>query len=35
MSNSALMMMIVSILALWGGLLWAMIHLVKHPDPED
>lgn len=35
MSNSALMMMIVSILALWGGLLWSIIHLVKHPDPED
>jgi hypothetical protein len=34
MSNSAIFMMILSILLLWGGLLLSIIHLVKNPDEE-
>lgn len=35
MSSIALIMMIISIVVLWGGLALAMLHLAKHPDPED
>ena len=35
MSSIALIMMIISIVVLWGGLALSMIHLAKHPDPED
>ncbi|MEC8885919.1 MAG: methionine/alanine import family NSS transporter small subunit [Pseudomonadota bacterium] len=35
MSSIALIMMIISIVVLWGGLAMAMVHLSKHPDPED
>ncbi|WP_298891930.1 methionine/alanine import family NSS transporter small subunit [Acinetobacter sp.] len=35
MTTSALIMMIISIVVLWGGLAMAMVHLSKHPDPED
>jgi hypothetical protein len=36
MNTSALIMMIISIVLLWGGLVLAMIHLAKNPEePED
>ncbi len=36
MNTSALVMLILSVSVLWGGLILAMIHLVKNPDePED
>ncbi|RKG31955.1 methionine/alanine import family NSS transporter small subunit [Acinetobacter tianfuensis] len=35
MNSSALMMMIISMVLLWGGLVLATIHLVKHPDEEE
>ncbi len=34
MNSSAIFMMILSIVLLWGGLVLSMIHLVKHPDEE-
>lgn len=34
MNNSAIFMMILSIVLLWGGLLAAIIHLIRHPDQE-
>lgn len=34
MNNSAIFMMILSIVLLWGGLLAAIIHLIRHPDEE-
>lgn len=35
MNTSALIMMIIAIVLLWGGLILATIHLVKNPDEED
>lgn len=35
MNTSAIIMMIISILFLWGGLLLAILHLVKHPEEVD
>ncbi|EIM38151.1 MULTISPECIES: methionine/alanine import family NSS transporter small subunit [Acinetobacter] len=36
MNTSALIMMIFSIVLLWGGLVLSVIHLVKNPEePED
>ena len=35
MNTSALMMMIISIVLLWGGLILATIHLVKNPDEAE
>lgn len=35
MNGSALFMMIFSMLLLWGGLLWSIIHLVRHPEASD
>lgn len=35
MNTSALIMMIISTVLLWGGLILASIHLAKHPDEED
>ncbi|OOV79428.1 MULTISPECIES: methionine/alanine import family NSS transporter small subunit [unclassified Acinetobacter] len=35
MNTSALIMMIISMVLLWGGLILASIHLAKHPDEED
>ncbi|WP_084494872.1 methionine/alanine import family NSS transporter small subunit [Alkanindiges illinoisensis] len=32
MNSSAVFMMILSIVLLWGGLLAAIIHLTRHPD---
>ena len=34
MSTSAIVMMVVSLLILWGGLIAATVHLIKHPDDE-
>ncbi len=36
MNTSALIMMIISIVLLWGGLVLAVIHLAKNAEePED
>ena len=35
MNTSALVMLIFSVSVLWGGLILAMIHLVKNPDEEE
>ncbi|MDM1492890.1 methionine/alanine import family NSS transporter small subunit [Acinetobacter indicus] len=36
MNTEAIIMMMISTVLLWGGLILAMIHLSKHPDePED
>ncbi|MGG6831068.1 UNVERIFIED_CONTAM: methionine/alanine import family NSS transporter small subunit [Staphylococcus haemolyticus] len=36
MNTSALIMMIFSMVLLWGGLALAVMHLAKNPDePED
>ena len=34
MNTSALIMMLIAIVLLWGGLALAIIHLIKHPDEE-
>mgnify|MGYP003599791724 FL=1 len=35
MNTSAIVIMIISMLFLWGGLLLAILHLVKHPENLD
>ncbi len=35
MNTSALLMMLIAIGICWGGLLFAILHLKRHPDPED
>lgn len=35
MNTSALIMMIISIVFLWGGLALAVLHLIKHPESLD
>jgi len=35
MNASAIVMMILSIVLLWGGLILATIHLVKNPDEAE
>lgn len=35
MNTSAIIMMIISIVFLWGGLLLAILHLAKHPEQAD
>jgi hypothetical protein len=35
MNTSAIVMMVLSVVLLWGGLILATIHLVKNPDEED
>lgn len=32
MSSSALAVMVFAMAAIWGGLIWSIIHLVKNPD---
>lgn len=32
MNSSAVFMMILSVVLLWGGLLAAIVHLTRHPD---
>ncbi|MDE3722127.1 MULTISPECIES: methionine/alanine import family NSS transporter small subunit [Nocardiopsis] len=34
MSTSAIVMMIVSMVLLWGGLIAAVVHLRRHPDTD-
>lgn len=35
MSTSAIVMMIVAMVTVWGSLVGAIINLIKHPDPPD
>jgi hypothetical protein len=35
MNTSAIVMLIISIVFLWGGLALAVLHLVKHPESLD
>ena len=35
MNNPALIMMIASMILLWGGLLAAIVHLSRHPDDPE
>lgn len=35
MNTSAMIMMVISIVLLWGGLLFSVLHLVKHPETLD
>ncbi|MDQ8937157.1 methionine/alanine import family NSS transporter small subunit [Acinetobacter rudis] len=35
MNTSAIIMMIISMLFLWGGLLLAIVHLMRHPEEVD
>ena len=35
MNTSAIVMMILSIVLLWGGLVLATIHLVRNPDEAE
>jgi hypothetical protein len=35
MSASAIAMMIIAILIVWGGLIAAVLRLRKHPDPPE
>lgn len=35
MNTSAMIMMILSIVLLWGGLILATIHLIKNPDEAE
>ena len=35
MNTSAMIMMILSIVLLWGGLIVATIHLIKNPDEAE
>ncbi len=35
MNTSAIIMMIISILFLWGGLILSIIHLMRHPEEAD
>lgn len=32
MSASALIVMLIAMVLIWGGLLYSIIHLVKYPD---
>ncbi|WP_081403353.1 methionine/alanine import family NSS transporter small subunit [Acinetobacter equi] len=34
MNTSAIVMLVISTVLLWGGLILATIHLIKHPDEE-
>lgn len=36
MNTSAIVMMTIALVTVWGGLVVAVIHLVRHPeDPQD
>lgn len=32
MTTTAIIFMVIAMILIWGGLLMAIIHLVKHPD---
>ncbi|MDY6451608.1 methionine/alanine import family NSS transporter small subunit [Acinetobacter faecalis] len=34
MNTSAIIMLVISTVILWGGLVLATVHLIKHPDEE-
>ena len=33
MSAAAVIMMVLSLGTVWGGLVWAILHRRRHPDP--
>lgn len=35
MTTPATVMLIISTVLLWGGLILATVHLIKHPDEEE
>ena len=35
MNTSAIVMMIISMVFLWGGLILSILHLMKHPEELD
>ncbi|MBP8063991.1 methionine/alanine import family NSS transporter small subunit [Acinetobacter portensis] len=35
MNTSATIMLIISTVLLWGGLILATVHLIKHPDEDE
>ncbi|WP_071890053.1 methionine/alanine import family NSS transporter small subunit [Acinetobacter larvae] len=35
MTFEAIIMFIISAVFLWGGLILATIHLIRHPEPAD
>lgn len=35
MNTSAIVMLVVSVVLLWGGLVLATLHLVKNPDEAE
>ena len=35
MNTSATIMLIISTVLLWGGLILATVHLIKHPDADE
>ncbi len=35
MNTSSIVMMIISMLFLWGGLVLSILHLMKHPEELD
>ena len=35
MNNSAIIMMIISVVFVWGGLILSILHLMRHPEEID
>ncbi|RNL85234.1 methionine/alanine import family NSS transporter small subunit [Halostreptopolyspora alba] len=35
MSTSAIVMLVVSIIIIWGGLATAVLHLLRHPEEPE
>lgn len=35
MNNSAIIMMIVAMVTVWGGLLLSVVNLLRHPEDTD
>ena len=35
MDTSAIVMMIIAMITIWGGLLAAIVHLMRHPEEPD
>ncbi len=35
MNTSAIIMMIISMVFLWGGLILSILHLMRHPEQAD
>ncbi|GAA3674175.1 hypothetical protein GCM10023081_10680 [Arthrobacter ginkgonis] len=34
MNGTALTLMIISMVMLWGGLAWSIVNLIRHPEDE-